>query len=79
MKTEQKKLQEGKVFLIRGKDNGMPEWHYVFVPHDKINQLRKQKSGANVDVTDFGKIIKSGWGDDPPPEIVKKIEEEYGD
>lgn len=41
--------------------------------------IGKPKSGANVDVTDFGKIIKSGWGDDPAREIVKKIEEEYGD
>ncbi len=79
IKKKTKKALEGKVFLIRGKDNGKPAWHYVLVSPEKIQQLKKQKSGTNIDVTDFGKIIKSGWGEDPSDEIVKEIEEEYGD
>lgn len=79
IKKKTMKSLEGKVFLVRGKDNGRPAWHYVLVPHDKIKGLRQQKSGTNIDVADYGKIIKSGWGVDPSPEIVKEIEEKYGD
>ena len=79
VKKKTKKALEGKVFLIRGKDNGRAAWHYVLVSPEKTKELRNQKSGTNIDVTDFGKIIRSGWGENPSDEIVKEIEEEYGD
>ncbi len=79
VKKKTKKALEGKVFLIRGKDNDRPAWHYVLVSPEKIKELRQQKSGTNIDVTDFGSIIRSGWGENPSDEIVKEIEEEYGD
>jgi hypothetical protein len=79
VKKKTKKALEGKVFLIRGKDNGRAAWHYVLVSPEKIKELRHQKSGTNIDVTDFGKIIRSGWGENPSEEIEKEIEEEYGD
>lgn len=79
IKKKTKKALEGKVFLVRGKDGGRPAWHYVLVSPENIAELKKQKSGTNIDVADFGKIVKSGWGEDPSPEIVKEIEEQYGD
>lgn len=79
VKKKTKKALEGKVFLIRGKDDGRPAWHYVLVSPEKIKALRQQQSGTNIDVTDFGKIIRSGWGENPSDDIVKEIEEEYGD
>ena len=79
VKKKTKKALEGKVFLIRGKDNGRAAWHYVLVSPEKIKELRHQKSGTNIDVTDFGNIIRSGWGENPSDEIVKEVEDEYGD
>jgi hypothetical protein len=78
VKKKTMKALEGKVFLVRGKDNGRAAWHYILVPKDKENELKKQRAGTNIDVADFGKIIKSGWGEDPSDEIRKEIEEEYG-
>jgi hypothetical protein len=68
-----------KVFLIRGKDNGRPAWHYVLIPHENIKKLKVQKAGTNIDVTDFGKIIRSGWGENPSDEIIQEVEAEYGE
>jgi hypothetical protein len=68
-----------KVFLIRGKDNGRPAWHYVLIPHENIKKLKVQKAGTNIDVTDFGKIIRSGWGENPSDAIVEEVEAEYGE
>jgi hypothetical protein len=69
---------EGKVFLVRGKDNGRAAWHYVLVSKEREIELKKQRAGTNIDVADYGKIIKSGWGEEPSDEIKKQIEEEYG-
>ena len=68
-----------KVFLIRGKDNGRPAWHYVLITHENIKKLKVQKAGTNIDVTDFGKIIRSGWGENPSDAIVEEVEAEYGE
>ena len=30
-------------------------------------------------MTDFGKIIRSGWGENPSDAIVQEVEAEYGE
>ena len=79
MKHKTNKPNNEKIFLIHSKDNGKPVWHYILVPKENIKLLRQQKAGADIDVTDFGKIIKSGWGDNPSPETIQIMEEDYGD
>jgi hypothetical protein len=78
IKKKTLKALEGKVFLVRGKDNGRPAWHYVLVSKESEAELKKQKAGTNIDVADYGKIIKSGWGEEPSDEVKREIEEEYG-
>ena len=65
--------------LIRGKDRGKPAWHYILIENEsRYGELKKCKVGANVDVTDYGKIIESGWGSNPPKAIIEKINRAYG-
>ncbi len=78
VKKKTLKALEGKIYLVRGKDGNRPAWHYILVPKDKEIELKKQKAGTNIDVADYGKIVKSGWGEDPSDEIKREIEEEYG-
>ncbi|CAF4843076.1 unnamed protein product [Rotaria sp. Silwood1] len=76
------------VFIIRGKNRGRPAWHYLLVPVNKVTDLKAQKSGANIDITKFGRLIEylnnrdkvitlSGWGTDPPGIIQTWISEHY--
>lgn len=66
------------IYLVRGKDRGKSAWHYVLVDKDKKEMfIAKSRTGA-MDVADYGEIIYSGWGEDPPKEIVDKINEEFG-
>ena len=56
-----------------------PAWHYVLIEDElKYEEIKKQKPGKNIDVTDYGRIIESGWGKNPPKNIVEKINKEYG-
>ena len=66
------------VFLVRGKDKGRAAWHYVLVDKSKKEMfLAKSKTGS-IDVAEYGEILHSGWGQDPPESIVSKIKEEFG-
>ena len=66
------------VFLIRGHYEGRPSWHYILIENEeKYEELKKQKKGTNIDVTDFGRIIKSGRGLNPSKNIIEEIDKEY--
>ena len=55
---------KNKIFIIRGRDRGKTAWHYVDVEPWSIEVLKIQPSGVNIDVTDYGVILRSGWGED---------------
>jgi hypothetical protein len=67
----------------------MEAWHFILVPANKLADIRAQPAGGNIDVTEFGSILKyrdhqgrtestSGWGKDPPKMIEVWIHEHYG-
>lgn len=66
-----------KIYWVRGKDRGRAAWHCVKVPKN-IEQmfLAKARSGS-IDVADYGEVLHSGWGENPPDDLKKRIEEEY--
>lgn len=77
--TWHKKGEGERVYLVRGKDNGKPAWHYVLVVDDEETTemfLAQIKSG-NLDVSDYGQVLKSGWGQNPPNEVKELIDKKY--
>lgn len=73
-----KKSRLDCVFLVRGKDGQRDAWHYVLVDKSKKEVFLGASKSGSIDVSKYGEILYSGWGKDPPQEIVKKIEEEFG-
>jgi len=82
-------MPQDKLFIIRGKDQGCPAWHYILVPGNKINELKNHTAGATIDITRFGRLIvyndegrhnkqTSGWGKDPPKKLSKWLETRFG-
>ena len=77
--TWHKKSEGERVYLVRGNDRGKQLWHYLLLVDDEeaIDMFNaKMKSGA-VDVADYGQVLKSGWGQDPPDEVREWIEKKY--
>ena len=75
-----KKLEYSRVYLVRGKNSGRPAWHYVLLNDDEalISEfLEKTKNAASLDVKDYGEVLKSGFGKDPPNEIKDWIDQNY--
>lgn len=65
------------VFLVRGKDRGRAAWHYVLVDNNKRELFLAATRSGSLDVADYGEVLESGWGEDPPESVVKRIEEEF--
>lgn len=76
------------VFLLRGKDDGVPAWHYILVPVEKRRDLKSHGAGSEIDCTDFGTRIQyrnkqnqtetlSGWGMSPPHHLVTWVKRHY--
>ena len=65
-----------RIHLVRGKDRGRSAWHYVLVKKHLLGLFLKRTNGASINVADFGAILRSGWGEDPPEGTIDKILEE---
>lgn len=77
--TWHKKSEGERVYLVRGKDKGRECWHYVLVVDDEqtLDMFHKMIKSGNIDVNDYGHVLKSGWGHDPPNEIKDWINHKY--
>ena len=71
--------QAARVHLVRGKDRGRPAWHYVFLVDDEetIDKFREAVKSGNIDVANYGEIMFSGFGVDPPNEITEKVHKKF--
>lgn len=62
------------------KDSSQPAWFYMLVPKEKLPVLeyRLSLTEGETELTDYGEIVASGWGEEPPEDVVERIREEYG-
>jgi hypothetical protein len=67
-----------KIFLTQGRQNGTCTWHYVKIDALKQPLLKKAVKSGSVDVADYGEVICSGWGKNPPESVVEMIQKKYG-
>ncbi|XP_070566698.1 serine/threonine-protein phosphatase 6 regulatory ankyrin repeat subunit B-like [Ptychodera flava] len=61
------------MYLVRGTDRGKRAWHYVQVERAKYPLFIKNTNGGSLDVADYGYVIKSGWGEEPPDSVRESI------
>ena len=66
-----------QVYLVRGKVKNKQAWYYVFVDKLKVTIFLKMIDEGSLNLEDYGEVLYSGWGNDPPKKIVEKIKEEY--
>ena len=64
-----------RIYLVRGKDRGKLAWHYIQIEKALLPLFLKRTNGDSLDVADFGLVLRSGWGKDPPENVRKNIYE----
>ena len=75
-----KASQSDLVYLASGKDNitGNNAWHYLQISSKGKVPLFLKNIKTGINLTDYGTILYSGWGEEPPEEIRLKIKEQFG-
>ena len=66
-----------RFYSVRGKDKGRAAWHYVQVKKHLLGLFLKRTNGGSLDVADFGDVLRSGWGMDPPEGTGNKLQKEH--
>lgn len=70
-----KNTLSGNIFLVKGTDDNIKCWYYVDVLPLKSSIFQRNiENGVRVDLLDYGKILVSGWGEEPHEHAQKQIE-----
>lgn len=65
------------VYLVKADEPRGRAWFYIEVLKAKRELFLDAVKQDNFDLTQYGKILDSGWGDNPPAEAIKNLEEQY--
>ncbi len=74
----QKRAMAELIYLVKGIDAGRNAWYYVLVERNKVQLFLKALNDDIIHLENYGKILYSAYGDEPPAEITGKLKEEYG-
>lgn len=74
----QKRMQAELIYFVKGIDAGRNAWYYVLVDRLKLQLFLKALNDDIIHLENYGKILYSAYGDEPPVEITDKLKEEYG-
>ncbi|ELU00338.1 hypothetical protein CAPTEDRAFT_229085 [Capitella teleta] len=61
--------------LVCGRDKGRNAYHYVQSHRSTVAAFESSVGAGQVDVSQFGTVLKSGWGDYPSDNVVKQVDE----
>ncbi len=57
--------------------DGDKRWYYVVVDRLKQERFTQALASGNLDIEEFGKILKWGQGENPPPHIKEELKKEF--
>ena len=75
LKTSRKEL----LYIVRGTDKGKPAWYCLLVDkmkHPLFAAYMKTKPDI-IHLDEYGKVLYSGWGDNPPQDIIDELRATY--
>lgn len=74
----QKRALAQFIYLVKGVDAGRNAWYYVLVERLKVQLFLKALNDDIIHLENYGKILYSAYGDEPPAHITQAIKDEYG-
>lgn len=68
------------LYWVRGSDKGRPAWHCVLLKEEKreefIFKTQCEAGKHTLNLLQYGNILQSGWGVDPPKSVVEEIDKQ---
>ena len=74
----QKKMKADLIYLVKGIDANRKAWYYVLVERLKVQLFLKALNDEIIHLENYGIILYSAYGEEPPKEITDRLKEEYG-
>lgn len=65
------------IYLIKGEDRKRDAWYYVLVDPNLIEEFNMHLDDKIIHLKQYGVILDSAYGDEPPDNITDKIKKEY--
>ena len=69
------------IILVQSTDKGRDAWWYVNcnskLAAEKLKGVCKMKVLDTIPLEEYGEIVLSGWGKEPPQDVIDKINKEY--
>ena len=65
------------VYLVKADSTGGRAWFFVEIEKLKKEVFLKAVKQDEFDLTKYGKVLYSGYGEQPSSDIIKKLEEDY--
>lgn len=67
------------LYELNGTVKGRKAWYILKVIPEKHAELkRKLAAASSMELTEYGEILHSGWGDAPDEALRQRIKDEYG-
>ena len=66
------------IYLVKGVDDDRNAWYYVLVERLKLSLFLKALSDDIIHLENYGEVLYSAYGDEPPQETTDKVKSEYG-
>lgn len=73
-----KKAVADLIYLVKGLDGERNAWYYVLVDRLKLQLFLKALNDEIIHLENYGKILYSAYGKEPPVEVTEALKEEYG-
>lgn len=67
------------LYLVQGMNQGKKAWYYFLVEKMKHERFKIDVKSDFIDLADYGTILYSGFGEEPPEDVVRKIKDEFGE
>lgn len=68
----------GSIRFIKSTENGRAFWCYLHVDPHKWQDYECALRQSVMNIRDYGVMLKSGWGEYPPPGIIAHMRETFG-
>jgi hypothetical protein len=67
------------IMLVKGENtSGLPRWAYAQIFLKNYGAFKAAEQRGNYDLKEFAEILKSGDGKEPPEEVRRDMQEQYG-
>lgn len=73
-----KRAQAEYIYLVKGIDANRKAWYYVLVEKLKVQLFLKALNDDIIHLENYGKILYSAYGEEPPANITQQLKDEYG-